>query len=45
MICLEIKTPTGRLAPIQAVTLKRIQAAGGIAVVVRSVEEALRACR
>lgn len=40
-IALEVKTPRGRLAPIQRVTLEHITRAGGIAHVVCTVEEAL----
>lgn len=37
---LEVKTPTGRVSPEQRQWLQAVQAAGGIAGVVRSVEEA-----
>jgi len=37
---IEVKTPTGRLTAIQALTLSRIAAAGGLAGVATSVEEA-----
>jgi hypothetical protein len=37
---LEVKTPTGRVSPEQRQWLEAVQAAGGIAGVVRSVEEA-----
>ena len=36
---IEIKTPRGRVTPLQAATLAKIQRAGGRAMVVRSVEE------
>jgi hypothetical protein len=39
-VALEVKTATGKLTVLQAITLKRIQAAGGIAAVVRSAEDA-----
>lgn len=39
---LEIKTPTGRLAPAQRHWLQAVDQAGGIAGVVRSVGDALR---
>jgi hypothetical protein len=38
-IAFEVKTATGKLTVLQAVTIKRILKAGGIALVVRSVEE------
>lgn len=37
---IEVKTPTGRLRPEQEQWLKVVQAAGGIAGVARSVEDA-----
>jgi hypothetical protein len=37
---IEVKTPTGRLAPLQANWLDTVQNAGGIAGVARSVEDA-----
>mgnify|MGYP006273510687 CR=1 FL=1 len=37
---LEVKTPTGRVSPEQRQWLEAVQAAGGVAGVVRSVEEA-----
>jgi len=39
---IEVKTPTGRLKPEQQQWLDAVQAAGGIAGVARSVEDALR---
>lgn len=39
-VALEVKTAEGKLTLLQAITLKQIQRAGGIAAVVRSVEEA-----
>jgi hypothetical protein len=39
---IEVKTPTGRIRPEQQAWLDTIQAAGGIAGVARSVEDALR---
>lgn len=39
---IEVKTPTGRLRPEQKQWLDVVQAAGGIAGVARSVDEALR---
>jgi hypothetical protein len=39
---IEVKTPTGRLRPEQQQWLDAVQAAGGIAGVARSVEDALR---
>ena len=39
---IEVKTPTGRVKPEQQQWLDAVQAAGGIAGVARSVEEALR---
>lgn len=39
---IEIKTPTGRVKPEQQQWLDAVQAAGGIAGVARSVEDALR---
>ena len=39
-VALEVKTETGRLTVLQAITLKRIEKAGGIAKAVRSVDEA-----
>lgn len=40
-IALEVKAPKGRVSAIQRHRMEQIQAAGGIAVVVRSVEDAL----
>ena len=40
---LEVKTESGRLSPAQAHQLERINAAGGIGRVVRSVKDALEA--
>ena len=39
---IEVKTPTGRIRPEQQAWLEAVQAAGGIAGVARSVEDALR---
>ena len=39
---LEVKTPTGRVSPEQRQWMQAVQAAGGIAGVVRSVEDAER---
>ena len=39
---IEVKTPTGRLRPEQQQWLDAVQAAGGIAGVARSVDDALR---
>ena len=39
-IALEVKTATGKTSVLQAVNINRIRAAGGIAEIVRSVEEA-----
>jgi hypothetical protein len=39
---IEVKTPTGRLRPEQRAWLETVHAAGGIAGVARSVEDALR---
>lgn len=41
-LSIEVKTPTGRLRPEQQQWLNAVQAAGGIAGVARSVEDALR---
>jgi hypothetical protein len=41
-LSIEVKTPTGRIRPEQQAWLDTIQAAGGIAGVARSVEDALR---
>jgi len=41
-LSIEVKTPTGRLRPEQQQWLDTVQAAGGIAGVARSVEDALR---
>ncbi len=41
-LSIEVKTPTGRLRPEQRQWLDAVQAAGGIAGVARSVEDALR---
>ena len=41
-LSIEVKTPTGRIRPEQQQWLETIQAAGGIAGVARSVEDALR---
>ena len=38
-IALEVKTATGKTSVLQAITLRKIQQAGGIAEVVRSVDE------
>jgi hypothetical protein len=42
---IEVKTPTGRVKPEQQQWLDAVQAAGGIAGVARSVEDALRLTR
>ena len=39
---IEVKTPTGRVSPEQRQWLEAVQAAGGIAGVARSVDDALR---
>ena len=41
LICLEVKTETGRLSKIQKLEIERIRRAGGIAEVVRSVDQAI----
>jgi hypothetical protein len=41
-LSIEVKTPTGRIRPEQQAWLETVQAAGGIAGVARSVEDALR---
>jgi len=41
-VAFEVKTAAGKLTVLQTITLKRIQAAGGTAEVVRSVEDARR---
>jgi hypothetical protein len=41
-LSIEVKTPTGRLRPEQRQWLEAVQAAGGIAGVARSVEDAAR---
>ena len=41
-LSIEVKTPTGRLRPEQQQWLEAVQAAGGIAGVARSVEDAQR---
>ena len=41
-LSIEVKTPTGRVKPEQQQWLDAVQAAGGIAGVARSVEDALR---
>ncbi len=38
-LAMELKTPTGRVAPIQDATLNKIRFAGGWAWVIRSVKE------
>ena len=38
-VALEVKTPSGRLSKLQEITLRRINAAGGIAREVRSLDE------
>ena len=42
---IEVKTPTGRIRPEQRAWMEKILAAGGIAGVARSVEDALRLTR
>lgn len=42
-LALELKPPRGRVTPLQAATLAKIRRAGGVAVVVRSSEEAAHA--
>lgn len=44
-IALELKRPGGRVTPLQAQRLKEVRAAGGVAAVVYSVEDALTAIR
>jgi len=39
-VAFEVKTATGKLTVLQAITIKQIQRAGGIAEVVRSAREA-----
>lgn len=39
-VAFEVKAETGKLTVLQAVTIRRIRAAGGIAAVVRSADEA-----
>ena len=39
---IEVKTPTGRVRPEQQAWLEAVQGAGGIAVIARSVEDALQ---
>jgi hypothetical protein len=39
---IEVKTPTGRLTPEQQIWLGAVQAAGGVAGIARSVEDAQR---
>jgi len=39
-VAFEVKNETGKVTVLQAVTIKRIQAAGGIAAIVRNVDEA-----
>ena len=41
IICLEIKTPEGRISPDQAVFLKKIKDLGGYAWILRSLTEAV----
>lgn len=41
-VALEVKTATGKTTVLQAITQKRIQEAGGIAAIVRSVDDARR---
>jgi hypothetical protein len=41
-LSIEVKTPTGRIRPEQQAWLETVQAAGGIAGVARSVEDAQR---
>ena len=41
-LSIEVKTPTGRIRPEQQQWLETVQAAGGIAGVARSVEDAQR---
>jgi Holliday junction resolvase len=44
-VAFEVKTQTGKLMPQQAVRLRQIEAAGGLAYVVRSVAEVEAAVR
>lgn len=44
-VALEVKTPTGRVTPAQAQWLALVRAQGGVAEVVRSVEDALAVVR
>ena len=41
-LSIEVKTPAGRIRPEQQAWMETVQAAGGIAGVARSVEDALR---
>ena len=41
-LSIEVKNPTGRIRPEQQAWMETVQAAGGIAGVARSVEDALR---
>lgn len=44
-IAIEVKTPTGRVTPLQVLENKRVVAAGGAGFVVRSVAEAVGCVR
>lgn len=41
-IGLEVKAPDGKLTPLQDATIRKIKASGGIAEVVRSIDDAKR---
>ena len=42
---IEVKTPIGKVSPIQEYQIKKIQSAGGTAIVARSVEDFLACLR
>lgn len=44
IVCLEVKTPKGRLSENQKIFLEKIQKYGGAAYVVRSIADAKRIC-